>query len=119
MKKIFLILVMFFCLAVFSQGPTVPVIFEFNNKTDEIVFKEINSKKEVSGFKILLGKKKIFFSASQLSISNKKQINTSRENLIKTIEQDNFNKSSKYFIFLKKENKYYSIDHIARKIQCE
>lgn len=120
MKKVYLILCILFCTKAFCQEYNNSVfVFEFNNKIDEIVYRKTNTKKEISGFNLMINKKKVFFSAVLYPQKIKKNINTSRSDLDKIVEKDNFNKKYLYIIFLKKENKYYSIDHIVRKVESE
>lgn len=118
MKKVYLILFILFCSNTFCQEHNNSVfVFEFNNKIDEIIYRKTNMKNEISGFNLMLNKKKVFFNAVLYPQNAKKNINTSRTDLEKIVKKDNFNKKYEYIIFLKKENKYYSIDHIARKVE--
>lgn len=104
----------FICSNSFSQKTE--NVFEFNNSTDQIIYR--NNNKTISGFKILIGKELIFFSASPYLNKNKLNINIDRITLEKLVSNDNMNKENGYVIYLKSINKYFIIDHLVRKIHC-
>lgn len=117
MKKLYIILFIVSFQA-FSQNHQ-NFIFEFNTKTDEIVFRKNTKKQEISGFKILTNNRKVFFSSNSINDNSKLEINTTREQLNAILQNDNANQTYHLFVYLKDKNKYYTVDHIVRKISCE
>ncbi|GAA3730906.1 hypothetical protein GCM10022422_11370 [Flavobacterium ginsengisoli] len=117
MKK-FCIIIFLVSFQAFSQNHQ-NFVFEFDKKTDEIVFRKNIEKKEISGFKILTNKRKMFFSSNSIGNNSKLEINTSREQLNTILQNDNANQTYHFFVYLKDKNKYYSVDHIVRKISCQ
>lgn len=117
MKKIYII-VLIISFKAFSQNHQ-NFVFEFDKKTDEIVFRKNSKKKEISGFKIMTKKGKVFFSSNSINYNSKLEINTSREQLNTILQNDNANQVYYFIVYLKDKNKYYSVDHIVRKISCD
>lgn len=120
MKKIyfFTAITMLLGFQAFSQNHQ-KFVFEFDKKTDEIVFRKDTKKQEISGFTILANNKKVFFSSNPISNNSKLKINTSRKQLDAIVKNDNTNQTYHFIIYLKDKNRYYSVDHIVRKISCE
>ncbi|WP_157498493.1 hypothetical protein [Flavobacterium sp. F52] len=118
MKKIYIIIIMAISLQAFSQNHQ-NFVFDFDKKTDEIVFRKNTKKQEISGFKILTNNRKVFFSSNSINDNSKLEINTTREQLNAILQNDNANQAYHFFVYLKDKNKYYSVDHIVRKISCE
>ncbi|MBL0736982.1 hypothetical protein JI750_08820 [Flavobacterium sp. GN10] len=118
MKKILITMLMTVSFQVFSQNQK-KIIFEFDNKADEIVYRKNTNNQEVSGFKFMINNKKIFFSSNPISSSNKLTINTSREQLNSIVQNDNANKNYYFVVYLKDKKKSYAVDHLVRKITCE
>ncbi|WP_433777757.1 hypothetical protein [Flavobacterium anhuiense] len=118
MKKIYIIIIIAIGFQAFSQNHQ-NFVFEFDKKIDEIVFRKNTEKKEISGFKILTNKRKMFFSSNSIGNNSKLEINSSREQLNTILQNDNANHAYHFFVYLKDKNKYYSVDHIVRKISCE
>ena len=119
MKYTYIVLTFFICFNCFSQENKKTNIFEFNSSTDKIIYRNHNNKKEISGFRILLGKKLKFFSANPYLNKEHLKINIDRIALAKVVENDNANKKYSYIIFLKSINKYFFVDHIVRKVECK
>lgn len=123
MKKLFLILIVFSIELVFAQEEqNDTVIFEFNNKTDNIQYRIHHNKKEIAGFNILIGKKLVFFNTSlnnNKKIKTPLKINTSRKELEKIINTDNSEKLHIFILLNKNNSKYFYVDHLVRKISCE
>jgi hypothetical protein len=94
-------------------------VFEFDKKIDEIVFRKNSNKQEISGFTIMVNNKKVFFSSNPITNNSKLKINTDRKQLDTIIKNDNANQSHHFIIYLRDKNKYYSVDHLARKISCD
>lgn len=115
MKIFYLIPLLIISLTSFGQEKK--NIFDFNGKTDQIVYRTSNNKKEISGFNILLDKKTKFFSASPYKEKTILKINTSRKELIEKVQKDNFNNQTSYLIYVKSINKFFIVDHIVRKTQ--
>ena len=110
-------LVMFlFCVNLKAQNI---FVFEFDKKTDEIVYRKNNKTQEISGFTFMINDKKIFFSSNPINKTNKLKVNTSRKQLNTIVKNDNANKTYHFYVYLKDKKKYYSVDHLARKITCE
>lgn len=105
---------------VFSQNQK-KIIFEFDKKVDEIVYRKNTNNQEISGFKFMINNKKIFFSSNPISSSNKLTINTSRDQLnsISIVQNDNANKNYYFVVYVKDKRKSYAVDHLVRKITCE
>ena len=69
MKKIFLYILVFSFAQSFSQKmSSETVIFEFNDKLDNVIYRMHHNKKEIAGFNILIGKKKIYFNTGTNNI---------------------------------------------------
>ncbi|WP_294957048.1 hypothetical protein [uncultured Flavobacterium sp.] len=118
MKKILVTILMAVSLQVFSQNQK-KIIFKFDKKVDEIVYRKNTNNREISGFKFMINNKKIFFSSNPISSSNKLTINTSRDQLNSIVQNDNANKNYYFVVYLKDKRKSYAVDHLVRKIICE
>ncbi|KAF2330914.1 hypothetical protein [Flavobacterium nitrogenifigens] len=116
--KIYIILIAILSFKVFSQNHKNIFVFEFDKKTDEIVYRESVKTQEILGFTFMINDEKIFFSSNPSS-SNKLKVNTSRKQLNEIVKNDNANKTYHFFVYLKDKKKYYSVDHLVRKITCE
>jgi len=120
MKNLIVLVVIFFVGQAFSQkNRNDTIVFEFKNKLDTVIYRIHKGKKEVSGFNILIGEKKIYFS---LAINN----NFKKENFKNTktrfeleqmIKNDNPKKHYVYLIIYK--NRCYSADYIFRVQECQ
>lgn len=124
MKKIFLcVLVFSFVQSVSQKIHSDTVIFEFNDRLDNVHYRVHHNKKEIAGFNILIGKKKIYFNAgiyNNFKLKNKfSKALKNRIELKKIIQNDNTDRLFIYIILYKKESKYYYVDHIVRKMICE
>lgn len=119
MKKTYIIIIMIMIgFQAFSQNHQ-NFIFEFDKKIDEIIFRKNTKKQEISGFIIMVNNKKVFFSSNPLNNDSKLNINTSRKQLNTIVKNDNANQACHFIIYLKDKNKYYSVDHLVRKISCD
>ncbi|WP_433777756.1 hypothetical protein [Flavobacterium anhuiense] len=98
MKKLFIILFIVSFQA-FSQNHQ-NFVFEFNTKNDEIVFRKNTKKQEISGFKILTNNRKVFFSSNSINNNSKLEINTSRKQLNRILQNDNTNQAYHFFVYL-------------------
>lgn len=106
---------------IFSQNkPTDTVVFEFNYKSDAVIYRTHREKKEISGFNILIGKKRIYFSTAvnaNFKLKNKILKNIkNRIQLEQIIMNDNPEKHYIFIILFKKE--YYNTDYLFRTIEC-
>ncbi|NRT12325.1 hypothetical protein [Flavobacterium sp. 14A] len=106
---------------IFSQNkPTDTVVFEFNYKSDAVIYRTHHEKKEISGFNILIGKKKIYFSTAvnaNFKLKNKILKNIkNRIQLEQIIMNDNPEKHYIFIILFKEE--YYNTDYLFRTIEC-
>ncbi|MFC0776906.1 hypothetical protein [Flavobacterium sp. HJSW_4] len=115
MKILHLISILIISLTAFGQQKK--NVFGYNEKTDQIVYRTSNNKKEISGFNILLDKKTKFFSASPYRGKPILKINTSRQDLAEKVKKDNLNNQTCYIIYVKSINKFFIVDHIVRKTQ--
>ena len=115
MKILYLISLLVIFFATFGQEKK--IVFEFNGRTDQIVYRTSNNKKEISGFNIFLDKKTKFFSATPYRGKAILKINTNRQNLVEKVQHDNFNNQTCYIIYVKSINKFFIADHIIRKTQ--
>lgn len=118
MKKIYIIILVIVGFKALSQNHQ-NFVFEFDKKTDEIVFRKNTKKQEISGFTIMTNNKKVFFSSNPINNNGKLKINTNREQLSTILQNDNANQAYHFIIYLKDKNKYYSVDHLVRKISCD
>lgn len=118
MKKIYIITIFLIGLQAFSQNHQ-NFVFEFDKKIDEIVFRKNSNKQEISGFTIMVNNKKIFFSSNPINENSKLKINISRRQLDTIVKNDNANQDYHFIIYLKDKNRYYSVDHIVRKVSCK
>ncbi|MET3029140.1 hypothetical protein ABXT06_20855 [Flavobacterium sp. UW10123] len=118
MKKIYIIVIAILSFKAFSQNHKNIFVFEFDKKTDEIVYRKNTKTKEISGFTFIINNEKIFFSSNPTS-NSKLKVNTDRKQLNEIVKNDNVNKAYHFFVYLKDKKKYYSVDHLVRKVTCE
>lgn len=114
MKTLYIILNVLFFMSAFSQEKKDIIVFGFDTTTDEVIYRVHKGKEEISGFKILINKKKVFFSSSPYLGNEKLTTNTSRKELEMVLKNDNINKQHTFFLFYKGK-KYYSVDYLVRK----
>lgn len=114
MKTLYIILNVLFFMSAFSQEKKDIIVFGFDTMTDEVIYRVHKGKEEISGFKILINKKKVFFSSSPYLGNKKLTTNTSRKELEMVLKNDNINKQHTFFLFYKGK-KYYSVDYLVRK----
>lgn len=130
MKNIFLIIIISLGLNAFAQkipnrleDSTRPIyVFAFDEKIDRATYKKVQGITMIIDFEIIINKKKVsFHSLRPLMDRNEKlQVNTTRSELEEIIKNDNITKQPYFYIFVKSESKYYSVDYIMfRTIQCE
>ncbi|QOG01893.1 hypothetical protein [Flavobacterium sp. MDT1-60] len=117
MKKLFLLILALTSLTIFSQQKDDIYVFKFNRKMDEITYRVKGDEQEISGFRILINKRKIFFSSSSLIVGNGKlEVNIDRNDLNNIIKNDNPNKQNVFYVFLEDQNQYYRVAYIFRTI---
>lgn len=100
----------------FSQQNETIYIFKFNKNTDEILYRTENGIQTISGFRILVNKKKIFFSSSPNRSDKKLNLNIDRVELDNIIKNDNPNKQLIFYVFLEEKNMYYNVAYMFRTI---
>jgi len=100
----------------FSQNQKNIFVFEFDRKTDEISYRKKSKTQEIAGFTIMINNKKVFFSSNPIPNSTKLAVNTNRDQLNSIVKNDNANNAYHFYIHLKEKKKYYSVDHLVRKI---
>ncbi|URM35220.1 hypothetical protein [Flavobacterium anhuiense] len=124
MKNVFLIATIFIGLNMFAQeipnrliDPNKPIYsFEFDEKIDKAIYNKIQGVTVITDFEIALNGKKVSFYSIGIDENEKLFVNTTRQELEEIIKNDNINKQPCFFIFFKKENKYYAVDYMLRSI---
>lgn len=106
---------------VFSQKkPSDTIIFEFNNKFDAVIYRTHYGIKEISGFNILIGKRKIYFNTAVNS--NFKLKNKTLKNIKNNIQLEQIiisDSPEKHYLFLiLYKNRYYYADYLLRTVEC-
>lgn len=127
MKNILIIVTIFIGLNIFAQeipnrlvDSNRPIyVFKFDEKTDKAIYNKIQGITVITDFEIVLNGKKISFYSIKMNENENLFVNTTRQELEEIIKKDNANKQPSFFIFFKKENKYYAVDHLVRTIRCE
>jgi hypothetical protein len=124
MKNILIIVTIFIGINIFAQeipnrlvDSNRPIyVFKFDEKTDKAIYNKIQGITVITDFEILLNRKKISFHTIVIDETEKLFVNTTRPELEEIVKKDNINKQPCFFIFFKKENKYYAVDYMLRSI---
>lgn len=120
MRNIFLTIIVLGSFNVFAQqipnrlvDPNTPLyVFEFDEKIDKALYKKIQGITMITDFEILINGKKISFHSILIDDNQNLRVNTTRIKLEEIIKNDNTDKQPRFYIYFKKENRYYLTDYL-------
>jgi hypothetical protein len=114
-----------FLLLLFGQAfsqikPNDTILYELDNKFDSVIYRTHNGTREISGFNILIGKRKVYFSTavnSNFKLKNKKLANSKNNIQLEQIITNDSPEKQYLFLILYK-NRYYRADYLIRTLKC-